>query len=91
MVHFFKLLSSAIFADVDPKVIETTADEAVGPMANVEYKQLVEKLEGTRKNRVFSFFEIVLPCRKVEMLLAEAEERKQQKAVGGVGATIVLE
>ena len=90
MVHFFKLLSSAIFADVDPTVIETTTDEAVGPMANMEYKQLVEKLEGTRKNRVFSFFEIVLPRRKVEMLLAEAEERKQQKAVGGVGATIVL-
>ena len=33
-----------------PKVIETTADEAIGPVANVEYKQLVEKLGGTRKN-----------------------------------------
>ena len=66
-----------MFADVDPKVIETATDEAVGPMANVECKQLVDKLGGTRKNRVFSFFEIVPPRREAEVLLAEAEEKKQ--------------
>ena len=65
-----------LFADVDSKVIKTVADEAIGPVANVEYKQLVEKLGGTQKNRVFSFLEIVPPCREAEALLAEAEEKK---------------
>ena len=45
---FFKCLG--LFTYVDPKVIEASADEAVGPMGNVEYKQLVEKLGGTQKN-----------------------------------------
>ena len=70
------MLSSSLFADVDPKAIETTADEAVGPVGNVEFKQLVEKLGGTRKNRVFSFFGIVPPRSEEEALLAEAEEKK---------------
>lgn len=90
MVCFLTIVFG-FFADVNPKVIETAADEAVGPMANVEYKRLVEKLGGTQKNQVFSFFEIVPPRREAKMLLAEAEERKQQKVAGGVGATIVLE
>jgi hypothetical protein len=60
-------------------------------VANVEYKQLVEKLGGTRKNRVFSFFGIVPPHREAEVLLAEAKEKKQQKPTVGAGATIVLE
>jgi hypothetical protein len=49
-MYVFLMLSSPLFADVDPKVIETIGDEAVGPVANVEYKQLVEKLGGTQKN-----------------------------------------
>ena len=90
MVCFF-LMSLGLFADVDPKVIEASANEAVGPVGNVEYKQLVEKLGGTRKNQVFSSFGIVPPRREAEALLAEAQEKKQQKATGGVGTTIVLE
>ena len=60
---FFLLLPSTLNADVYPKVAETAADEAVGPMGNVEFKQLVEKLGFPRKNRVFSFFGIVPPRR----------------------------
>ena len=70
------MLPSPSLADVDPKVAETAADEAVGPVGNVEFKQLVEKLGGTRKNRVFSFFGIVPPRSEEEALLAEAEEKK---------------
>jgi hypothetical protein len=40
-------MSLGLFVDVDPKVIEASADKAVGPVGNVEYKQLVEKLGGT--------------------------------------------
>ena len=83
-------MSSSLFADVDPKAIETTADEVVGPVGNVEFKQLVKKLGGTQKNRVFSFFEIVLPCREAGALLAEAEEKKQQKVAGGTTSEIRL-
>ena len=66
--------------DIDPKAIEAVADEAVGPVGNVEYKQLMEKLGGTRRNRVFSFFGIKPPRREGEAVLAEAKEKKQQKA-----------
>ena len=79
-----------LFADVDLKVIGAVADEAVGPVANVQYKQLMEKFGGTQKNRVFSFFEIVLPCREAGALLAEAEEKKQQKVAGGTTSEIRL-
>ena len=60
-------------------------------MGNVEFKHLVDKLGGTRKNRVFSFFGIVPPRREAEVLLVEAKEKRQQKAAVGAGATIVLE
>ena len=40
---------------------------------------------------MFSFFGIVPPCREAEVRLAEAKEKKQQKAAVGTGATIVLE
>jgi hypothetical protein len=80
-----------LITDVDPKVIEVAADEFVGPMGNVEFKQLVEKLSGTRRNRVFSFFGINPPYREAEAVLAKAEEKKQQKAAGGASATGTLE
>ena len=76
-VCFFNLLSSTLLSDVDPKAIEAAAEEAVGPVGNVEFKQLMEKLGGTRRNRVFSFFGINPPRREAEALLAEAEEKKQ--------------
>jgi len=64
-------------------------------VGSVEYKQLVEKLGGTRRNRVFSFFGINPPHCEAEAVVAEAEEKKQQKeqqkAAGGVGATSALE
>jgi len=89
-------LSSLLTADIDPKAIETAADEFVGLVGLVEYKQLVEMLGGVRRNRVFSFFGINPLRREAEAAIAEAEEKKkqreQQKAVaGGVGATSALE
>jgi hypothetical protein len=87
---FFNLLSLTLLSDVDRKAIEAAADEAVGPVGNVEFKQLMEKLRGTRRNRVFSFFGINPPCREAEAVLAEAEEKKQQRAAGGAGATSAL-
>ena len=68
-----------LFADVDPKATEAVADEAVGPVANVEFKQLMEKLGDTRRNRVFNFFRIDPPRREAEAMLEEAKEKKQQK------------
>jgi len=40
---------------------------------------------------VFSFFGIVPPRREAEAMLAEAEEKKHQKAAGEASATNVLE
>ena len=84
-----------MIADIDSKAIETAADEFIGLVGLVEYKQLVEKL-GTRRNRVFNFFGINPPRREAEVAIAEAEEKKQQKeqqkaAASGVGATNALE
>ena len=90
-MHFFNLLSSTLLTDVDPKAIEAATDKFVGPVGNVEYKQLMEKLGGTRRNRVFSFFGIDPPRRNAEAVLAEAEEKKQQKAAGCAGTTSALE
>ena len=65
-----------MLADVDPKAIEAVANEAVGPVTNVEYKLQMEILGGTRKNRVFSFLDIVPPRRAADVLWVEAEEKK---------------
>ena len=70
-------MSSPLIADVDPKAIEVAADEFVGPVGNVEYKQLVEQLGGTRRNRDFSFFGINPPHREAEAVVVEAKEKKQ--------------
>ena len=78
-VIFFSSLSSLLIADIDPKAIENAADEFVGPVGLVEYKQLVEKLGGVRRNGVFSFFGINPPRREAEAVIAEAEEKKQQR------------
>jgi len=66
-------------ADIDPKAIENAADEFVSPVGLVEYKQLVEKLGGVKRNRVFNFFGINHPCREAEAAIAEAKEKKQQR------------
>ena len=76
---FFNPLSSSLIADIDPKAIEAAADEFVGPVGSVEYKQVVEKLGGTRRNQVFSFFGINPPSRKAEAAMAEVEEKKLQR------------
>ena len=76
-MRFFNSLSSPLISDVDPKAIEAAADEFVDPVGSVEYKQLVEKLGGNRRNRVFSFFGITPPHREAEAVMAEAEEKKQ--------------
>jgi hypothetical protein len=65
-----------LIADIDPKAIEIAADEFVGPVGLVEYKQLVEKLGGTRRNWVFSFSRINPPRCEAEAAIAEAEEKK---------------
>ena len=75
-MFFFDLLSSTLLTYVNPKAIEAAADEFVGPVGNVDYKQLMEKLGGTRRNRVFSFFGINPPRREAETVLAEDEEKK---------------
>jgi hypothetical protein len=84
-----------LFADIDLKANEAAADEFVGPIGSVEYKQLVEKLGGTRRNRVFSFFGINPPCCEAETAMVEAEEKKQQReqqmVAGGAGASSALE
>ena len=80
-----------MLSDVDPKAIEAAADEFIGPVGNVEYKQLTEKIGGIRRNRVFSFFGVDPPRCGAEAVLVEAEEKKQQKAAGGAGATSALE
>ena len=72
-------MSSLLTADIDPKAIETAADEFVGLVGLVEYKQLVEMLGGVRRTRVFSFFRINPPGREAEAVIAEAEEKKQQR------------
>ena len=76
----FFLMSLGLFADVDPKVIEASANEAVGPVGNVEFKQLVEKLGGTQKNRVFSFFGIVPPRREAEATTRKCTLRDAPKS-----------
>ena len=89
---FFKICCLCVcFTDVDPKAIEAAADGFIGPVGNVEYKQLTEKLGGIRRNRVFSFFGVDPPRRGAEAVLVEAEEKKQRKAAGGAGATSALE
>ena len=71
-------MSSPLIADIDSKAIETAADEFIGLVGLVEYKQLVEKL-GTRRNQVFSFFGFNPPRREAEAVIVEAEEKRQQK------------
>ena len=65
--------------DIDPKAIEAAADEVVGPVGNVEYKQFMEKLGGTRRNRVFSFFEIILPAAKARRCWRRPKKRSNRK------------
>jgi len=68
--------------------VEMLANEAIGVEAAKERTLLESRLGGTRKNRVFVFFEIEAPQRAADAWLAEAEEKKKAKvdpsgAVGG--------
>ena len=58
-------------AGVDPVVIESRADEMVGPVSKDEYKALVSHLSGVRWNRVFHALGLSAPQRLAEVKLAE--------------------
>jgi hypothetical protein len=58
-------------AGVDPAVIESRADEMVGPVSKDEYKALVSHLSGVRQNRVFHALGLSAPQRAAEAKLAE--------------------
>ena len=54
-------------------MIESRADEMVGPVSKDEYKALVSHLSGVRRNRVFHALGLSAPQRLVEVKLAEGQ------------------
>jgi len=54
-------------------VIESRADEMVGPVSKDEYKALVSHLSGVRRNRVFHALGLAAPQRLAEVKLAEGQ------------------
>jgi hypothetical protein len=54
-------------------VIESRADEMVGPVSKDEYKALVSHLSGVRRNRVFHTLGLSAPQRAAEGKLAEGQ------------------
>ena len=56
---------------VDPVVIESRADEMVGPVSKDEYKALVSHLSGVRQNRVFHALGLSASQRLAEVKLDE--------------------
>ena len=69
--------------------METRADEILGPVSGTEYDLLLSKLDGTRGNRVFSYFGIEAAQRTAEALLAA--QKVVRKTGGLVGTTAMLE
>jgi hypothetical protein len=63
--------ASSTFAGVDPVVIESRADEMVGPVSKDKYKALVSHLSGVRQNRVLHALGLSAPQRAAEAKLAE--------------------
>jgi len=60
-------------AGVDPVVIESRADEMVGPVSRGEYKSLVSHLSGVRRNRVFHSLGLSAPQRAAELKIVEGQ------------------
>ena len=60
-------------AGVDPVVIESRADEIVGPVSTNEHKALVGHLGGMRRNWVFHALGLSAPHRLAEVKLAEGQ------------------
>ena len=54
-------------------MIESRADEMVGPVSRGEYKSLVSHLSGVRRNRVFHALGLSAPQRTAEVKLAEGQ------------------
>ena len=54
-------------------MIESRADEMVGPVSMDEYKALVSHLSGVRRNRVFHALGLSAPQRLAEGKLAEGQ------------------
>ena len=54
-------------------MIESRADEMVGPVSKDEYKALVSHLSGVRRNRVFHALSLSAPQRLAEVKLAEGQ------------------
>ena len=81
-------------AGVDPVVIESRADEMVGPVSRGEYKSLVSHLSGVRRNRVFHSLSLSAPQRAAEAKLAEGQgatptsvlEKSKRKRVSSTAA-----
>ena len=69
--------------------METRADEILGPVSGTEYDLLLSKLDGTRGNRVFSYFGIEAAQRTAEALLAA--QKVVSKTGGLAGTTAMLE
>ena len=54
-------------------MIESRADEMVGPVSKDEYKALVSHLSGVRRNRVFHTLGLSAPQRAAESKLADGQ------------------
>ena len=62
-----------LHAGVDPAVIESRADEIVGPVSTNEHKALVGHLGGVRWNRVFHALGLSAPQHLGEVKLAKGQ------------------
>ena len=79
---------------VDSVVIESRADEMVGPVSKDKYKALVSHLSGVQRNRVFHALGLCAPRRAAEAKLAEGQgaaptsalEKSKRKRVSSTAA-----
>ncbi|RLM56159.1 hypothetical protein C2845_PM10G11420 [Panicum miliaceum] len=84
--------------DFDENSVESWADEILGAESFGEYKAILQKLGGTRTNRVFRAFEIEAPPSITATRHQAAKEKwklkketQEMKAVGGAPVTAQLE
>ena len=62
-----------VLAGVDPVVIESRADEMIGPVSRDEHKALVGHLSGVRRNRVFHALSLSAPQQVAEVKIVECQ------------------